>query len=69
MGFWYRVLRGRGKGYCFNLGLGLGFGVVLGGALVLDCIWDFGLGFGRCFVYWRILRLILGGGLRNGVKV
>ena len=28
----------RGKGYCFNVGSGLGFGVVLGGALVLDCI-------------------------------
>ena len=27
-----------GEGYCFNLGLGLGIGVVLGGALVLDCI-------------------------------
>ena len=27
----------------------LGLGVVLGGALVLSCIWNFGLGFGRCF--------------------
>ena len=24
---------------------------VLGGAL-WDCIWDFGVGFGRCFVFW-----------------
>ena len=26
-------------------------GVVLGSALVLDCTWSFGVGFGRCFVY------------------
>ena len=26
----------------------LGFGVVLGGALVLNCIWDLGVGSGRC---------------------
>ena len=27
--------------------------VVLGGALVLDCVRDFSAGFGRCFVFWK----------------
>ena len=57
-------------------------GVVLGGALcfgfrcgdsevlcVLDCIWDFGVGFGRYFVYCGFGRVEILGGLRNGVKV
>ena len=39
---------------------------LLGGALVLDCLWDFGVGFGRCFVFGALKGLI--GGLRNGVK-
>ena len=47
----------------------LGFGVVLGGALILKCIWDFGVGFGRCIVYCGFGRVDLLGGLRNGVKV
>ena len=34
-----------GFGCCFVLWC------VLGGALVLGCTWDFGVGFGRCFVY------------------
>ena len=33
---------------------------------VLDCIWDFGVGFGRCFVFGIVLWIIvfvLGGAL------
>ena len=30
--------------------------VVLGGALVLECNWNCGVGFGRCFVY----RIVFG---------
>ena len=37
-------------------------------ALVLDCIWDFGAGIGRCFVYCGFGRVEFVGGLRNGVK-
>ena len=43
-----------GEGSCFEFLCALGFGVVLGGALVLDCIWDFGVGLGRCFVFCGI---------------
>ena len=42
-------------------------GVVLGGALGLDCIWNLGVGFGRCFVYWIVFGISawdLGGALR-----
>ena len=41
-------------------------GVVLGGALVLDCIWNFGGGFRMCFVYWIVFGISawdLGGAL------
>ena len=24
---------------------------------VLDCIWDFGVGFGRCFVFWIVFGI------------
>ena len=37
----------------------LGFGVVLGGALILKCIWDFRVGFGRCIVYCGFGRVDL----------
>ena len=64
---------------CFAFGIALGgalcFGLYLGFRrgiwevlCVLDCIWDFGVGFGRCFVYCGFGRVDLGGGLRNGVK-
>ena len=36
---------------------------------VLDCIWDFGFGFGRCFVYCGFGKVDFLGGLRNGVTV
>ena len=48
----------------------LGVGVVLGNgsAVVLDCIWDFGVGFGRCFVSCWCGRLVLLGRLKIGFK-
>ena len=41
---------------CFGLYLGCRCGIweVLG---VLDSIWDFGVGLGRCFVFWCFERL------------
>ena len=63
-----------GRALCFGLCYGLlcgiwavlrilfcalGFGVELGGLLVLDCIRNFGVGFGRCFVF-GIIVLVFG---------
>ena len=39
------------------LSCALGFGVVLGDTLVLDCIWDFGVGIRRCFVCWIVFGI------------
>ena len=36
---------------------------------VSGCIWDFGVGFGRCSVYCGFGKFDLVGGLRNGLKV
>ena len=39
------------------MGLGLFFGFRRGiwwVLRVLDCIWDFGVGFGGCFVFWTV---------------
>ena len=57
-----------GGALCFELYLGFRRGIweVF---CVLDCIWDFGVGFGRCFVYCGFGRFDLVGGLRNGMKV
>ena len=40
--------------------------VEFGGALILNCLWDFGVRFGRCLVFWIIFGISvwdLGGAL------
>ena len=65
LGVWYCV--GRYFGFGLYLGFRCGNWEVL---CVLDCIWGFAVGIGRCFVFWIVFAVSLwelGGALCIGV--